>query len=286
MKRSGTVPQGPISKKMIRVVITGICGRMGRCITRCVAQQTDMQLVGAIQYPSHPHIGSDAGVVAGIGDIGVPITGKRDDVLQNADVVIEFSKPEAALEYLQQVVNIDKAIVIGTTGFDSDELATVKALASDIRCVMAPNMSLGVNVMIQALDLIAKALGDDYNIEVIEAHHSHKVDSPSGTALRLAETVTETLGQDLGEVGIYGRRGIIGVRPKKQIGIHAVRGGDIAGDHTVLFTTEGEQLSIVHRSHSREAFAKGAIRAARWVVNAPKGLHDVSEILFHSQKHA
>ena len=271
---------------MIRVVITGICGRMGRCITRCVAQQTDMQLVGAIQYPSHPHIGSDAGVVAGIGDIGVPITGKLGDVLQNADVVIEFSKPEAALEYLQQVVNIDKAIVIGTTGFDSDELATVKALASDIRCVMAPNMSLGVNVMIQALDLIAKALGDDYNIEVIEAHHSHKVDSPSGTALRLAEMVTETLGQDLGEVGIYGRRGIIGVRPKKQIGIHAVRGGDIAGDHTVLFTTEGEQLSIVHRSHSREAFAKGAIRAARWVVNAPKGLHDVSEILFHSQKHA
>ena len=270
---------------MIRVVITGVCGRMGRCITRGIAQQTDMQLVGAIQYPSHPHIGSDAGIVAGIGDIGVPIAGKLDDVLQNADVVIEFSKPEAALGYLQQVVNTDKAIVIGTTGFDSDELATVKALASHIRCVMAPNMSLGVNVMIQALGLIAKALGDDYNIEVIEAHHSHKVDSPSGTALQLAETVTETLARDLGEVGIYGRRGITGVRPKKQIGIHAVRGGSIAGDHTVLFATEGEQLSVVHRSHSREAFAKGAIRAARWVVNAPKGLHDVSEILFHSQKH-
>ena len=269
---------------MIRVVITGVCGRMGRCITRGIAQQTDMALVGAIQYPSHPHIGSDAGVVAGIGEIGIPITGKLEDVLQNADVVIEFSKPTATLEHLQQVVNTEKAIVIGTTGFDSDELATIKALASEIRCVMAPNMSLGVNVMIQALDLIAKALGDDYNIEVIEAHHNHKSDSPSGTALRLVETVTASLERDLEEVCIYGRHGIVGARPKKQIGIHAVRGGDIAGDHTVLFTTEGEQLRIVHRAHNPEAYAKGAIRAARWVVNAPKGLHDVSEVLFHSQK--
>ena len=268
---------------MIRVVITGVCGRMGRCITQGIAQQTDMQLVGAIQYPSHPHIGSDAGIVAGIGDIGVPITGKFDDVLQNADVVIEFSKPKAALEYLQQVVNTDKAIVIGTTGFDADELATVKELASQIRCVMAPNMSLGVNVMIQALELVAKALGDDYNIEVIEAHHNHKSDSPSGTALRFVETISTALERDLDEVGVYGRRGIAGARPKKQVGIHAVRGGDIAGDHTVLFATEGEQLSVVHRAHSPEAFAKGAIRAARWVVDAPKGLHDVSEVLF--QKH-
>ena len=270
---------------MIRVVITGVCGRMGRCITQGIAQQTDMELVGAIQYPSHPHIGSDAGVVAGIGEIGVPITGKLEDALQNTDVVIEFSKPKAALEHLQQVVSTEKAIVIGTTGFDSDELTTIKALAFQIRCVMAPNMSLGVNVMIQALDLIAKALGDDYNIEVIEAHHNHKSDSPSGTALRLAETVATTLGRDLDEVGIHGRHGIVGARPKKQIGIHAVRGGDIAGEHTMLFTTEGEQLSVVHRAHSPEAYAKGAIRAARWVVNAPKGLHDVSEVLFHSQKH-
>jgi 4-hydroxy-tetrahydrodipicolinate reductase len=184
------------------------------------------------------------------------------------------------LEHLRQVVNADKAMIIATTGYDPDELATVQELASQIRCVMAPNMSLGVNVMIQALELIAKALGDDYDIEVIEAHHNHKADSPSGTALRLAETVTATLGQDLDEVGIYGRHGIVGARPKKQVGIHAVRGGDIAGDHTVLFTTEGEQLSVVHRAHSPDAFAKGAIRAARWVVDAPKGLHDISEVLF------
>ena len=265
---------------MIRVVITGVCGRMGRCLTQGVAEQVDMELVGAIQYPGHPQIGGDAGIVAGIGEIGVPVTGEFEDVLDNADVIIEFSKPEATVQYLRQVVDADKAVVIGTTGFSTNELAIVKTLASQIRCVMAPNMSLGVNVMIQASELIAKALGDDYNIETIETHHNRKTDAPSGTALRLAETVAVALGRDLAEIGVYGRHGIAGARTQQEIGTHAVRGGDIAGDHTVLFATEGEQLNIVHRSHSREAFAKGAIRAARWVVNAPKGLHDVSEVLF------
>ncbi len=253
---------------------------MGRLIIQSVAQQEDMKLVGAIEYPEHPQIGSDAGVVAGIGEIGVTITNELEDVLENADVAIEFSSPEATVEHLRQVVNADKAMVVATTGYTPDELATINELASQIRCVMAPNMSLGVNVMIQALELIAKALGDDYNIEVIEAHHNHKADAPSGTALRLAETVAAALGRDLAEVGIYGRHGIVGARTQQEIGIHAIRGGDIAGDHTVLFATEGEQLSVVHRAHSPEAFAKGAIRAARWVVNAPKGLHDVSEVLF------
>ena len=265
---------------MIGVIINGACGRMGRLIIRGVSEQADMEIAGAIEFSGHPQIGSDAGVVAGIGEIGVAVTDNLEDVLESADVVIEFSKPEATLQHLREVVNADKAMVIATTGFDSDELATVNELASQIRCVMAPNMSLGVNVMIQALELIAKALGDDYDIEVIEAHHNHKADSPSGTALRLAETVAAALERDLDEVGVYGRHGIVGARPKKQIGIHAVRGGDIAGDHTVLFATEGEQLSVVHRAHSPEAFAKGAIRAAKWVIDAPKGLHDVSEVLF------
>lgn len=268
---------------MIRVIINGACGRLGRLIIQGVSEQTDMELVGAIEYAEHPQIGSDAGVVAGIGEIGVPISGKLADVLANADVVIEFSKPDVTLQHLRQVVAADKAMIIATTGFDADELAAIKTLAPQIRCVMAPNMSLGVNVMIQALELIAKALGDDYDIEVIEAHHNHKADSPSGTALRLAETVAGALDRDLDTVGVYGRHGIVGARPKKQIGIHAVRGGDIAGDHTVLFATEGEQLSVVHRAHSAEAFAKGAIRAARWVINAPKGLHDVSEVLFQKE---
>ena len=263
---------------MINVIINGACGRMGRLIIQSVAQQDDMELIGAIEYPEHPQIGTDAGVVAGIGEIGVAITGKLAEVLESADVVIEFSKPEVTVQHLRQVVQADKAMIIATTGYTPDELATINELASQIRCVMAPNMSLGVNVMIQALELIAKALGDDYNIEVIEAHHNHKADAPSGTALRLAETVAAALGRDLAEVGVYGRHGIVGARTQQEIGIHAVRGGDIAGDHTVLFATEGEQLSVVHRAHSPEAFAKGAIRAARWVVNAPKGLHDVSEV--------
>ena len=267
---------------MIRVAITGVCGRMGRCITHGITQQTDMELVGAIQYPGHPQIGHDAGVVAGIGEIGVPVTGELDGVLESADVVIEFSKPEPTVQHLRQVVNVDKAMVIGTTGFNPNELATVKAFASEIRCVMAPNMSLGVNVMIQALELIAKALGDDYDIESIETHHNRKVDAPSGTALHLSEAIATALGRDWSEAGVYGRHGIVGPRPQQQIGTHAIRGGDIAGDHTVLFATAGEQLSVIHRSHSREAFAKGAIRAARWVVDAPKGLHDVSEILFQN----
>ncbi len=268
---------------MIHVIINGACGRMGRLITQGIAQQDDMKLVGAIEYPKHPQIGTDVGVVAGIGETGVTITSELEDVLERADVVIEFSNPEATLQHLRQAVNADKAMVIATTGYNPDELATVKELASEIRCVMAPNMSLGINVMIQALELIAKALGDDYNIEVIEAHHNHKVDAPSGTALRLAETVAIALGRDLVEAGVYGRRGIVGARTQQEIGIHAVRGGDIAGDHTVLFVTEGEQLKVVHRAHSPEAFAKGAIRAARWVLNAPKGLHDVSKVLFEKQ---
>ncbi|MYF99583.1 4-hydroxy-tetrahydrodipicolinate reductase [Candidatus Poribacteria bacterium] len=269
---------------MIHVIVNGACGRMGRLIAQGISQQEDMQLVGAIEYPAHPEIGTDIGVVAGIGELGVTITSDLNDVLEKGDVAIEFSTPEASLQHLRQVVNADKAMVLATTGFSSEELSEVHDLAKKIKCVMAPNMSLGVNVMIQALELIAKSLGDDYDIEVIEAHHNHKADSPSGTALRLAETVAAALERDLDEVGVYGRHGIVGARPKKQIGIHAIRGGDIAGDHTVMFATEGEQLSVVHRAHSPEAFAKGAIRAARWVVNAPRGLHDVSEVLFGNSK--
>ena len=267
---------------MINVTINGACGRMGRLIIQGVTEQDGVTLVGAIEFPQHPEIGSDAGVVAGIGEIGVPISAKLSDTISESDAVIEFSKPEATLQHLRQVVAADKAMVIATTGFSNEQLDEVKDLASKIRCVMAPNMSLGVNVMIRALELIAKSLGDDYDIEIIEAHHNHKADSPSGTALRLAETVADALERDLDEVGVYGRHGIIGPRPEKQIGIHAIRGGDIAGDHTVMFATQGEQLSIVHRAHSPEAFAKGAIRAAKWVVNASKGLHDVSEVLFEN----
>ncbi len=265
---------------MIRVIVDGACGRMGKMIVQSVVQQEDMQIVGAIEYTGNPQIGEDVGEVAGVGPLGVSVGGNLSSILGEADVVIEFTTPGATIENLRSVVEADKAMVIATTGFADEELAQVHELAAQISCVMAPNMSVGVNVMLQAIQVVAKALGDDYDVEVIEAHHNQKVDSPSGTALRIAEVLANALDRKLPEVGVYGRHGIVGKRPRKEIAIHAIRGGDIAGDHTVLFAGAGERIEVTHRAHSREAFARGAIRAARWVVNAPKGLHDISEVLF------
>ena len=265
---------------MISVIIDGACGRMGKMIAQGVITQDDMQLVGAIEYSGHPQLGEDVGEVAGVGTIGVPISNNLSKILDKADVVVEFTAPSASIEHLRKVVDAGKTMVLATTGFTEAELAEVRELAQNTPCVMAPNMSVGVNVMLQAIQLVAKALGDDYDVEVIEAHHNQKADSPSGTALRIAEVLAEALDRNLAEVGVYGRHGIVGARPEKEIGIHAIRGGDISGDHTVLYAGAGERIEITHRAHTREAFAKGAIRAARWVVNAPKGLHDISEVLF------
>ena len=265
---------------MVNVIVCGACGRMGKMIAQGVTQQQDMQVVGAIEYHGHAQIGQDVGEVAGIGKLNVPVSSNLPAALEKGDVVIEFTTPAATLEHLQNVVDAGKAMVIATTGFKREELDELHKLTAQIPVVMAPNMSVGVNVLLQAIQVVAKALGDDYDVEVIEAHHNQKVDSPSGTALRIAEVLTTTLNRDLGEVGLYGRHGIVGARTRKEIGVHAVRGGDIVGDHTVLFAGAGERLEIVHRAHSRESFARGAIRAARWVVNAPKGLHDISEVLF------
>ena len=253
---------------------------MGKMISQGVVTQSDMQLVGAIEYSGHPQLGEDIGEVAGVGTIGVPISDNLSEILDEADVVVEFTAPSASIEHLRNVVDAGKTMVLATTGFTEAELAEVQELAQNIPCVMAPNMSVGVNVMLQAVQLVAKALGDDYDVEVIEAHHNQKADSPSGTALRIAEVLAESLDRNLAEVGAYGRHGMVGARPEKEIGIHAIRGGDISGDHTVLYAGAGERIEITHRAHTREAFAKGAIRAARWVVDAPKGLHDIAEVLF------
>ncbi len=265
---------------MIRVIVDGVCGRMGKLITQGVTRQEDMQLVGAVEYATHPQVGEDAGEITGVRSLGVPVSSNLSEIVKGSDVVIEFSKPEATIENLRTVIEANRAMVIGTTGFTDKELAEVHELTTKIRCVMAPNMSVGVNVMLQAIQLVAKALGTDYDVEVIETHHNQKVDAPSGTALRIAETLAVALDRSLPDVGVYGRHGIVGKRPEKEIGIHAIRGGDIAGDHTVLFAGVGERIEIVHRAQTPEAFARGAIRAARWVVAAPQGLHDIGEVLF------
>ena len=267
---------------MIKVIVIGAGGRMGRMLVTSIANEQDMQLVGAIESSSVPFLGKDAGELAGIGNLGVPITDDSHlpELFKKADVAINFITPkEAVLGHLHKAVESQKPMVIGTTGFTADEMKTIKELTSQIPCVMSPNMSIGVNVMLKVIKDMAKILGDDYDVEVIETHHHFKKDSPSGTADRIAKVLAEALDRDLDEVGLYGRKGIVGERTTKEIGVHAVRAGDIVGDHIVLFGGIGERLEVIHRAQSREPYVKGAIKAVRWVVNAPKGLHDISEVL-------
>lgn len=267
---------------MIKTIVIGAGGRMGRMLVTGISNDKELELVGAIEAPNVPFLGKDAGELAGIAKLGVPIVDDSNlsELFNKADVAINFITPkEAVIRHLQVAVECQKSMVIGTTGFSADEMKVIKDLASKIPCVMSPNMSIGVNVMLKVLRDVAKVLGDDYDVEIIEAHHHFKKDSPSGTADRIAKVIAEALGRNLEEVGIYGRKGIIGERPSKEIGIHAIRAGDIVGDHIVLFGGIGERLEIIHRAQSREPYVKGALKAAKWVVNAPKGLHDISEVL-------
>ena len=267
---------------MIKVIVIGAGGRMGRMLVTGIASDKDLELVGAIEASGVPFIGKDAGELAGIANLGVPITDDSilPELFKKADVAINFITPkEAVLKHLQIAVESKKPMVIGTTGFTAEEMKTIKELTAKIPCVMAPNMSVGINVMLKAIRDMAKVLGDDYDVEVIETHHHFKKDSPSGTADRIARVLAEALDRDLDEVGIYGRKGIIGERTVKEIGVHAVRAGDIVGDHIVLFGGIGERIEVIHRAQSREPYVKGALRAAKWVVNASNGLHDISEVL-------
>jgi 4-hydroxy-tetrahydrodipicolinate reductase len=255
---------------------------MGQLLVNGIAQADDLELVGAIEAPGIPVIGKDAGEVAGAGTLGVEVVDDSNvpEVLKKGDVVINFIAPkEAALAYIRAASENGKPMVIGATGFSDEEMEIIKELASNIPCVMAPNMSIGINVLLKVVKDVALVLGDDYDVEVIETHHHFKKDAPSGTAMRIAQVLADTLGRNLSEDGVYGREGIVGERPAKEIGIHAIRAGDIVGDHTVLFGGMGERLEITHRTQSREPFVSGALRAARWVVNASNGLHDISEVL-------
>jgi 4-hydroxy-tetrahydrodipicolinate reductase len=199
--------------------------------------------------------------------------------MERGEVVIDFSSPEATLEHLRLVTQHRRAMVIGTTGFSASELDELKSLARQVPCVFSPNMSVGVNLIYKVIGEMAKTLGDDYDIEVIEAHHRLKKDAPSGTALKIAEVLARAVNRDLNQVGIYARKGLIGERTKGEIGIQAVRAGDIVGDHTILFGGMGERIEVTHRASSRDTFARGALRAARWVVRQPPGLYDMMDVL-------
>jgi len=266
---------------MIRVAVTGAAGRMGRTLIEAVNQAEGLQLTAAIVEPGSSLAGADAGELAGQGKLGVALSDSLEAVLNDFDVLIDFTAPVVTMANLQICSSAGKKMVIGTTGLNDEQKAQLEAAADKIAIMFASNMSVGVNLCFKLLEVAAKALGDDggYDIEIIEAHHRHKVDAPSGTALRMGEVVADALGRDLKECAVYGREGQTGARPEKQIGFETIRAGDVVGDHTVLFATDGERIEITHKASNRMTFAKGAVRAAGWLKDRDTGLFDMQDVL-------
>ncbi len=262
-----------------RIAIHGAAGRMGRCLIQAVHQTEGLTLVAALDRDESRLIGVDAGDIAGVGPLGVAISSDVAAAAAQADVMIDFTLPEATMAILSDCLEQQCRLVIGTTGFSDTQKAEIERTAQHLAIVMAPNMSVGVNLSLKLLDIAAKVLGDDVDIEVIEAHHRHKVDAPSGTALRMGEVVAQALGRDLKTCAVYGREGRTGERDRKTIGFATIRAGDIVGDHTVLFAGEGERVEITHKASSRMTFALGAMRAASWLVVRPAGLYDMQDVL-------
>lgn len=264
---------------MVRVIVTGAAGRMGRRLVALIKQSESLSLVGAIEGRGHVSVGDDAGQVAGCGSIGVVITDELGACVERGEVVVDFSSPAASLQHVAVAAQHKRAMVIGTTGFSADELEEVRSRAKAIPCVLSPNMSVGVNLVFKLIAEMARVLGDGYDMELIEAHHRLKKDAPSGTALKMAQVLAEATGRDLEQVGVYARKGLIGERKKGEIGVQTIRAGDIVGDHTVLFGGMGERIEITHRAQSRDTFAAGALRAAQWAVRQPPGLYDMADVL-------
>ena len=264
---------------MVKAIITGAGGKMGSRIISLISATDGIQVVGAIEAPGHPIVGRDIGHSIGPGMPRVMVGDKLTECINRADVVIDFTHHEASLGYLKIASEKGCAIVIGSTGFSPDEMDKVRSMAQKTRCVLPPNMSVGVSVMLKVLEYCAGILNDDYDVEIVEAHHHLKKDAPSGTALEMARVIADRLGRDLEKDAVYKRHGMIGERSKKEIGIQTIRAGDIVGEHTVMFGGIGERLEFTHRAHSRDNFAKGAIRAAQWLVGQPNGLYDMQDVL-------
>lgn len=265
---------------MVKVIVAGAAGRMGRRICYMVSRHPGLQLVAGFERAGSPEVGKDIGETAGIGAIGVPIAGSLEEVIDQGEVIIDFTFHEATMQIARLAARHKKAMVIGTTGLSAENLAELKKLASGaFPCVQSPNMAIGVNVLFKIAKKAAAILGDSYDIEIVEAHHRMKKDAPSGTALKLGEMVAEGVNRNLAEVGVYARHGIIGERTDKEIGIQTVRAGDIVGEHTVYFAGAGERLEITHRAHNRDNFARGAALAAAWVAKHPNGLFTMFDVL-------
>lgn len=262
----------------MKIAIVGAGGRMGKTLIETCAETEGAQLTVATERAGSTLVGADAGELAGVGRLDVAVVDSLatgDDF----DVLIDFTRPEPSLQHLAFCRERGKAMVIGTTGFSDEEKGQIKAAAQDIPVVFAPNMSVGVNLCLNLLKVAARVLGDDVDIEIVEAHHRHKVDAPSGTALRMGEVVAETLGRDLKECAVYGREGVTGERDRKTIGFETIRAGDIVGEHTVMFVADGERVEVTHKASSRKTFSKGAVRAALWLEDREAGLYDMHDVL-------
>ena len=264
---------------MISTAVTGAAGRMGKMLIESITDSEGLTLTAAFEQSGLSIIGSDAGSLVGLGDLGVLISDDIGDQVDKFDVLIDFSIPEATTKSVAVCQEYKRALVIGTTGFSADDLDLIEAAAAEIPIVMAPNMSVGVNVVFKLLDDAAKTLGSDFDIEVIEAHHRNKIDAPSGTAVRMGEILASATNRDLADDAIYGRQGDEGPRKNNTIGFSTVRGGDIVGDHTVLFAGIAERIEITHRAQSRSNFAQGALRAAIFAASKDNGLYDMQDVL-------
>jgi 4-hydroxy-tetrahydrodipicolinate reductase len=263
----------------MRVAVVGAAGRMGKNLIEAVGMTKGLELTAATEHPDSSLIGADAGEVAGVGKLGVTIAADLAAVVNDFDVVIDFTGLAPTLNHLSICREHGKKIVIGTTGFDDAQKTQIADASKDIGVVFAPNMSVGVNLCFKLLDMAARVMGDDCDIEIIEAHHRHKLDAPSGTAVRMGEVVADALGRDLSKVAVYGREGQTGERERETIGFETIRAGDVVGEHTVWFATEGERVEITHKASSRMTFAKGAARAAAWLESKDAGLFDMQDVL-------
>lgn len=263
----------------IRVAVAGAGGRMGRTLIQAVTGADGLALSAASERAESSLLGADAGELAGVGRLGVVLRPDLASAIDHFDVLIDFTAPAATMQHLALCRSAGRRMVIGTTGLDADGRAAISAAAKDTGVVFAPNMSVGVNLCFKLLGIAARVLGDDVDIEIIEAHHRHKVDAPSGTAIRMGEVIAETLGRDLGEVAVYGREGHTGARQRSSIGFETIRAGDVVGEHSVWFAADGERVEIAHKASSRMTFARGAARAAAWIAAKERGLFDMQDVL-------
>jgi len=263
----------------MKIGVAGAAGRMGRRIVALAHENADAEVTAALEVSGHPDLGKDAGELAGVGTLGVMVSDDLEAVLADCDVLVSFCSPAASVEHVRAAAKAGKAVVVGTTGFSAEQRAEMNAAGKATRFLTAPNMSMGVNLLFSLVGRVARSLGDGYDVEIVETHHRMKKDAPSGTAVKLLEGIAAALGRDPDSAAIHGRKGLVGERTSTEIGVMALRGGDVVGEHTVMFVTNGERIELTHRAHSRDAFAKGAIQAALWLRDKPDGVYDMFDVL-------